>query len=70
MATGQARRGVVSPVNVGAGSITLTANLGLAPAPGDTVRLMTNAAPIPVGATTKDSNAPSRLPGPRGPGTD
>jgi hypothetical protein len=39
-ATGTGVRGVVSSVNVGAGTITLNANLGLALAPGDTVHLM------------------------------
>ena len=59
MATGQGVRGVVSSVNAGAGTITLTANLGLALAPGDTIHLMTNAAQIPVGAATKEANAPT-----------
>ena len=59
MASGTGVRGVVSSVNAGAGTITLTANLGIALAPGDTVHLMTAAAQIPVGAATKEVNAPT-----------
>ena len=58
-ATGTAVRGVVSSVDAGAGTITLGANLGLALAPGDTVHLMTSRAQIPVGAATKEANAPT-----------
>ena len=57
-ATGTAVRGVVTSVQAGV-SITLTANLGLALAPGDQVRLMTSRAQIPVGAATKEANAPT-----------
>lgn len=39
-ATGKAVRGVVDAVDAEAKTITLKANLGLAPAPGDTVHLM------------------------------
>ena len=39
--------------------ITLGANLGLALAPGDTVHLMIARAQIPVGAATKEANAPT-----------
>ncbi len=58
-ATGTGIRGVVSSVDAVAGTITLTANLGLALAPGDTVHLMTSRAQIPVGAATKEANAPT-----------
>ena len=57
-ATGTAVRGVVTSVQAGV-SVTLTANLGLALAPGDTVHLMTSRAQIPVGAATKEANAPT-----------
>jgi hypothetical protein len=56
--TGTGVRGVVTSVQAGV-SITLTANLGLALAPGDTVHLMTSRAQIPVGAATKEANAPT-----------
>ena len=58
-ATGTGIRGVVSAVDGVAGTITLTANLGLAFAPGDTVHLMASRAQIPVGAATKEANAPT-----------
>ena len=58
-ATGTGVRGVVASVNTVAGTITLNANLGLALAPGDTVHLMTTRGQIPVGAATKDVNAPT-----------
>lgn len=57
-ATGTAVRGVVTSVQAGV-SITLTANIGLALAPGDTVHLMAAKAQIPVGAATKEANAPT-----------
>jgi hypothetical protein len=57
--TGTGVRGVVSSVNVGAGTITLNAVLGLALAPGDTVHLMATFGQIPVGAATKETNAPT-----------
>jgi hypothetical protein len=53
-------RGVVTSVQAGVSS-TLTANLGLALAPGDTVHLMTSRAQIPVGAATKEANAQNSL---------
>jgi hypothetical protein len=56
--TGTGIRGVVTSVQAGV-SITLTANLGLALAPGDKVHLMAAAAQIPVGAATKEANAPT-----------
>ncbi|MBN8459428.1 MAG: hypothetical protein J0M04_16490 [Verrucomicrobia bacterium] len=56
--SGTGVRGVVTSVQAGA-SITLTANLGLAMAPGDTVHLMTAAGQVPVGAATKEINAPT-----------
>ncbi len=59
LATGNGVRGVVASVNAVAGTITLTANLGMALAPGDTVHLMVSSAQIPVGAATKDVNAPT-----------
>jgi hypothetical protein len=59
LATGNGVRGVVASVNSVAGTITLTANLGVALAPGDTVHLMVSSAQIPVGAATKDVNAPT-----------
>jgi len=59
LATGTGVRGVVSSVDAVAGTITLTANLGLALAPGDMVHLMTARAQIPVGAATKEANAPT-----------
>ena len=68
LATGTGVRGVVSSVNAGAGTITLTANLGLTLAPGDTVHLMTSAAQIPVGAATKEVNAPTVFVVNEGPG--
>ena len=57
-ATGTGVRGVVASVQAGV-SITLVANLGLALAPGDTVHLMATAGQIPVGAATKEANAPT-----------
>ena len=56
--TGTGVRGVVASVQAGA-SITLNANLGLALAPGDMVHLMTAFGQIPVGAATKETNAPT-----------
>jgi hypothetical protein len=56
--TGTGVRGVVTSVQAGV-SITLTANLGLALAPGDTIHLMATAGQIPVGAATKEANAPT-----------
>ncbi|MCX6877678.1 MAG: hypothetical protein NTW21_28290 [Verrucomicrobia bacterium] len=58
LATGTGVRGVVTSVQAGV-SITLTANLGLALAPGDKVPLMVSKAQIPVGAATQQANAPS-----------
>lgn len=58
-ATGQAIRGVVDAVDAVAKTITLKANLGLALAPGDTVHLMAAKGQIPVGAATKEANAPT-----------
>ncbi len=58
-ATGTGVRGVVDVVDAEAGTITLKANLGLALAPGDKVHLMTSRGQIPVGATTKETNAPT-----------
>jgi hypothetical protein len=52
-------RGVVASVDVGAGTITLNATLGIALAPGDIVSLMTARGQVPVGATTKEVNAPT-----------
>ena len=57
--TGQAVRGVVDAVDAEAVTITLKANLGLALAPGDSVHLMQEAGQIPVGAATKEANAPT-----------
>lgn len=57
-AAGQAFRGVVASVQAGV-SVTLTANLALALAPGDLVFLMAAAGQIPVGAATKEANAPT-----------
>ncbi len=59
LVTGTGVRGVVASVDVVAGTITLNANLGLALAPGDTVHLMAAKAQIPVGAATKEANAPT-----------
>ena len=56
--TGTGVRGIVTSVQAGV-SITLTANLGLALAPGDMVYLMTSRAQIPVGVATKEANAPT-----------
>ncbi len=56
--TGTGVRGVVTSVQAGV-SITLTANLGLALAPGDMVHLMAAFGQIPVGAATKETNAPT-----------
>ena len=58
-ATGTAVRGIVNAFDAVAGTITLTANLGLALAPGDKVHLMTSRGQLPVGATTKEANAPT-----------
>jgi hypothetical protein len=58
-ATGTGVRGVVASVDTVAGTITLNANLGLALAPGDMVSLMTIRGQIPVGAATKEVNAPT-----------
>ena len=58
-ATGTGVRGVVASVQAGENAITLTANLALALAPGDTVHLMAAAGQIPVGAATKEANAPT-----------
>jgi hypothetical protein len=49
----------VSAFDTVAGTITLNANLGLALAPGDKVHLMTSRGQLPVGATTKEANAPT-----------
>ena len=57
--TGTGVRGVVDAVDAEAKTITLKANLGLALAPGDKVHLMASAAQIPVGAATKEANAPT-----------
>ena len=57
-AAGQAFRGVVASVQAGV-SLTLVANLALALAPGDLVFLMAAAGQIPVGAATKEANAPT-----------
>lgn len=56
--TGTGVRGVVASVQAGV-SITLNANLGLALAPGDMVHLMATAGQIPVGAASKETNAPT-----------
>jgi hypothetical protein len=56
--TGTGIRGVVASVQAGV-SITLNANLGLALAPGDNVYLMATFGQIPVGAATKEANAPT-----------
>lgn len=57
-ASGTGARGVVASVQTGV-SVTLAANLGVALAPGDTIYLMAAAGQIPVGATTKEVNAPT-----------
>lgn len=59
IATGAGVRGVVASVDAVAGTITLNANLGLALAPGDTISLMISRGQVPVGATTKEVNAPT-----------
>jgi hypothetical protein len=56
--TGTGVRGVVASVQAGV-SITLSANLSLALAPGDMVHLMAAFGQIPVGAATKETNAPT-----------
>ena len=56
--TGTGIRGVVASVQAGV-STTLNANLGLALAPGDMVYLMAAFGQIPVGAATKETNAPT-----------
>ena len=56
--TGTGVRGVVASVQAGV-SITLNANLGLALAPGDNAYLMAAFGQIPVGAATKETNAPT-----------
>ncbi len=58
LGAGQAVRGVVDSV-VANTSITLKSNLGLSLLPGDRVYLMAAAAQIPVGAATKEANAPT-----------
>lgn len=58
-ATGTGVRGVVASVDAESGTITLSANLGLALAPGDTVSLMVARGQVPVGNTTKEVNAPT-----------
>ena len=65
--TGTGIRGVVASVQAGV-SITLNANLGLALAPGDMVHLMVTAGQIPVGAATKEANAPTVFVVNEGPG--
>jgi len=67
LVTGTGVRGVVASVQAGV-SITLNANLGLALAPGDTVHLMATSAQIPVGAATKEANAPTVFVVNEGPG--
>lgn len=52
-------RGIVASFDAGAGTITLTANLGLALAPGDTIHQMIPRGQVPVGAATKEINAPT-----------
>ena len=59
IATGVGVRGVVASVDAVAGTITLNANLGLALAPGDAISLMTSRGQVPVGAATKEVNAPT-----------
>jgi len=59
LGVGQAVRGVVDAVDAEAGTITLKSNLGLALLPGDLVHLMSATAQIPVGAATKEANAPT-----------
>ena len=59
IATGAGVRGVVASVDAVAGTITLNANLGLALAPGDVISLMTSRGQVPVGAATKEVNAPT-----------
>ena len=56
--TGTGIRGVVASVQAGV-SITLNANLGLALAPGDMVHRMATFGQIPVGAASKETNAPT-----------
>ena len=58
-ATGTGIRGVVDAVDAEAGTITLKANLGLALGVGDQVHLMASNGQIPVGAATKEANAPT-----------
>ena len=65
--TGTGIRGVVASVQAGV-SITLNANLGLALAPGDMVHLMATFGQIPVGAATKETNAPTVFVVNEGPG--
>ncbi len=65
--TGTGIRGVVASVQAGV-SITLNANLGLALAPGDMVHLMATFGQIPVGAATKEANAPTVFVVNEGPG--
>ena len=57
--SGLAMRGVVDAVDAVLKTITLKANLGVALAPGDTVHLMAAQGQIPVGAATKEANAPT-----------
>jgi len=65
--TGTGVRGVVDAVDAEAGTITLKANLGLALAPGDEVHLMASDGQIPVGAATKEVNAPTVFAADEGP---
>ena len=67
LVTGTGVRGVVASVQAGV-SVTLNANLGLALAPGDMVHLMAAFGQIPVGATTKETNAPTVFVVNEGPG--
>jgi len=57
--TGLALRGVVDAVDAELKTITLKVNLTVELAPGDTVHLMAAQGQIPVGAATKESNAPT-----------
>lgn len=58
-ATGLGVRGVIDTVDAGAKTMTLKANLGIALAPGDTIHQMAAQGQIPVGAATKEANAPT-----------
>jgi hypothetical protein len=57
--TGEAVRGVVDAVDAVAKTITLKGNLGIGLGEGDTVHLMADKGQIPVGAATKEANAPT-----------